>query len=88
MSSDLDRLGRRHKQLRQQLAELLPALQEAMRAERAADVTYREIMERSGYQTIQQVREICMTDEEREAERAKRRQRGKERQGLTDGGSR
>jgi hypothetical protein len=77
VSDDLDRLGRRHKQLRQQLESLLPELHEAMRAERAAEVTLREIMERSGYRTIQQVREICMTDEQRQAERDKRRKRAK-----------
>jgi hypothetical protein len=75
VSSDLDRLGRRHKQLRQQLEDLKPELHEAMRAERAGEVTYREIMERSGYHTIQQVREICMTGEQRRVERDKRRQR-------------
>lgn len=73
MSDDLDRLGRRHKQLRDQLDELIPKLHQAMRREREAGATLTDIMVRSGYQTIQQVRTILMTEEEREAERAKRR---------------
>jgi len=48
-----------------------------MRAARVAGATYREIMERSGYRTIQQVREICMTEQQRQAEREKRKRRGK-----------
>jgi hypothetical protein len=69
---ELDRLGRRHKQLRTQLDELRPQLHAAIRAARAAGATYAELMDRSGYRTIQQIREICMTDEQREDERRKR----------------
>jgi hypothetical protein len=75
VSDDLDRLGRRHKQHRQQGETLFPELHAAMRAARAANLTYREIMERSGYRTIQQVREICMTDEQRQTERDKRKRK-------------
>lgn len=62
---ELDRLGGRHKKLLAELEELKPRLQAAMRAERAKVgpdgkrlVSQREIMERSGYKTIQQVRVI------------------------------
>lgn len=55
----LKRLGHRHKQLRQETEQLKPELHEVMRAARATGMTYREIMELSGYQTVQQVRTIC-----------------------------
>lgn len=56
--TDLDDLGKKHKRLLRELDELKPALHEAMRKERTAGATQREIMERSGYKTIQQVRVI------------------------------
>ncbi len=63
--NELDKLGTRHKKLLAEIEELKPKLHDAMRAERAkldADgkhlVSQREIMERSGYKTIQQVRVI------------------------------
>ncbi len=56
--SDLDDLGRRHKQLLRELAELKAPLHAAMIAERAAKATQNDIRERSGYKTIQQVRVI------------------------------
>lgn len=56
--TELDDLGRKHKRLLRELEELKPALHDAMRRERATGATQREIMERSGYKTIQQVRVI------------------------------
>ena len=56
--SELDDLGKRHKRLLRELEELKPQLHEAIRAERAAGVKQRELMERSGYKTIQQIRVI------------------------------
>lgn len=59
--STLDELGARHTELREELAKLTARtgpLQEAMRAERAAGATQSDIMIRSGYKTIQQVRVI------------------------------
>lgn len=55
---ELDRLGSRKKKLDIELDEMKPKLHEAMRAARAAGATQREVMERSGYKTIQQVRVI------------------------------
>lgn len=56
--TELDKLGARHKKLLAELDELKPKLHEAMRTERATGMTQREIMEKSGYKTIQQVRVI------------------------------
>ncbi len=58
MTSELDRLGSRHKKLLAELEELKPKLHAAMRDARTQGMTQREIMERSGYKTIQQVRVI------------------------------
>jgi hypothetical protein len=60
--SDLTDLGTRHKQLLHNLDEIKPLLHNAMRAAWAerdqTGITQREIMEQSGYKTIQQVRVI------------------------------
>lgn len=56
--TELDRLGTRHRKLIAELEAIKGPLHEAMREARAASVTQREIMERSGYKTIQQVRVI------------------------------
>lgn len=56
--AELDELGRKHKRILRELEELKPALHDAIRRERAAGATQREVMERSGYKTIQQVRVI------------------------------
>ena len=56
--SELDDLGTRHKALLRELEDLKPKLHAAMRAGRHAGMTQRELMERSGYKTIQQVRSI------------------------------
>ncbi len=63
--NELDKLGARHKRLLAEIEELKPKLHEAMRAERAKLgpdgkhlVSQREVMERSGYKTIKQVRVI------------------------------
>lgn len=56
--SELDDLGDQHKRLLRELDELKPLLHEAIRTERAAKVPQRELMERSGYKTIQQIRVI------------------------------
>lgn len=61
--SELDDLGARHKALLRELEEMKPALHAAMRAERfnpdgTPNATQSDIMIRSGYKTIQQVRVI------------------------------
>ena len=55
---DLDDLGRRHKELLRELADLKAPLHAAMKAERRTGTTQNDIRERSGYKTIQQVRVI------------------------------
>jgi AmiR/NasT family two-component response regulator len=54
----LDDLGKKHRRLLRELEELKPQLHEAIRTERAAGTKQRELMERSGYKTIQQIRVI------------------------------
>lgn len=54
----LDELGRRYKKLVAELEALKPQLHDEIRRERAAGVSQRELMERSGYKTIQQIRTI------------------------------
>lgn len=55
----LDRHGRRHKQLRRQADELKPDLHAAIYdAREDAGLKWREIAERAGFNTIQQVRDI------------------------------
>lgn len=63
--STLDELGARHKELLAELEELKPKLHAAMRKERAklgkdgkSTATQADIMQRSGYKTIQQVRVV------------------------------
>ncbi len=55
---ELDKLGARHRELLDELAALKVPLHDAMLAARAAGATQREVMQRSGYRTIQQVRVI------------------------------
>jgi hypothetical protein len=58
MAEDLDQLGARHKELLRELAELKPKLHAAIRAARAAKVSQVDLMQRSGYRTVQQIRVI------------------------------
>jgi hypothetical protein len=55
---DLDSLGARHRELLAELDELKPKLHAAIRKARAANMTQSEIMRRSGYKTVQQIRVI------------------------------
>jgi hypothetical protein len=55
---DLDTLGKRHKKLLADMDALVPQLAEAIRAERAAGATYADLMTRSGYRSIETIRQI------------------------------
>lgn len=70
MTEDLDQLGARHKELIRELAELKPKLHAAIRAARAAKASQVDLMQRSGYKTVQQIRVI--TGEAQRAERGKK----------------
>lgn len=65
-------LGAKFKRLRAQLDEVKPQLDDAIRAAAAADVPQVEIVAATGY-TREMIRQVCMTDEERAALKAKRR---------------
>jgi len=56
--SRLDELGARHKAALAEIAAIKDDLHAEMRKERAAGATQSDIMIRSGYKTIQQVRVI------------------------------
>lgn len=56
--SDLDRLGKRHMEILDELEEIKPHLHEAIRSARKAGMTQGEIARRSGYKTVQQIRVI------------------------------
>ncbi|HEU0239021.1 MAG TPA: hypothetical protein VFR11_07030 [Micromonosporaceae bacterium] len=58
MTARLDELGARHRQLRDELAEVRAALAKEMRKARAAGITQEEIGRRAGYKTLFQVRLI------------------------------
>jgi len=58
MTTRLDELGARHRQLRDELAEVRAALTKEMRKARASGMTQEEIGRRAGYKTLFQVRLI------------------------------
>lgn len=68
----LAELGRQHKRLRAQIEEVRAKLGPEILAAHLAEVQQVEIVELTGY-TRESVRQICMSDEEREAIKAKRR---------------
>lgn len=70
---DLDALGRRHLRLQEQLAEVRDLLSSAIRAERDKGETMQGLLRRSGYHSLEAVRQIL--DPERRA-RFNRRRRG------------
>ncbi len=75
MTHDLSRLqalGRKRKKLLDQLEELRPAITAEVLAANAADVPQTDIVKASHY-TRDWVRQLCMTDEQREQARLKRR---------------
>ena len=54
----LDALGARHRALQDELAEVREQIADAIRAERAHGATYVELMNRSGYTSIETIRQI------------------------------
>jgi hypothetical protein len=72
LMSDLDQLGRRHAKLQAELAALRTDLAAAIRAERAAGATYQELLQRSGYSSIETIRQIIKPSAREDANRARR----------------
>lgn len=56
--TDLDALGTRHRALQEELAALRAELTDAIRAERERGATYVDLMNRSGYQSVETIRQI------------------------------
>lgn len=56
--TDLDALGRRHRKLQADLAEVREQLAPAMREARKAGATLVDVMNRSGYASVETVRQI------------------------------
>lgn len=56
--SNLDALGQRHRQLQDELAEVREALADEIRDERATGATLVQLMNRSGYSSIETIRQI------------------------------
>lgn len=70
--AQLHALGRKNKQLRADLDDLKPLLAEEIRAAAAGGVPQTEIVTATGY-TREAIRQLCMSDEDREALNARRR---------------
>lgn len=56
--TDLDQLGQRHRELQAELAAIREKLAPAIREERGKGATYVELMTRSGYSSIETIRNI------------------------------
>lgn len=56
--SNLDSLGHRHRQLQDELAEVRDALVDEIRTEREHGATLVQLMNRSGYSSIETIRQI------------------------------
>ena len=59
---DLDTLGARHRQLLEDLDKLKPLLADAIRAERAKGATYVALLARSGYRSIEGIKQVIDPD--------------------------
>lgn len=68
----IDQLGRRHRKLLADLAALRVELAEAIRAERLAGATYADLMTRSGYTSIETIRQIVAPEKRDEINRRRR----------------
>jgi hypothetical protein len=75
---DLDALGRRHARLQEQLAEVRSKLAPAIRAERKKGAKLQELLRRSGYHSLEAIRQII---DPRRRERFNRRRRGESKDG-------
>ena len=56
--ANLDTLGKRHRQLQDELAEVRDALAGEIRTEREHGATLVQLMNRSGYSSIETIRQI------------------------------
>lgn len=73
--TDLDTLGKRHRRLQTELAEVREQLADAIRAERATGATYVDLMNRSGYTSIETVRQIVNPSARETINAGRRRER-------------
>lgn len=73
-TSRLAKLGKEHKRRRAALDEIRDQLAPEIVQADQAGIQQREIAELSGY-TREAVRQLCLTDEQREAEKVRRRER-------------
>jgi hypothetical protein len=71
---NLDQLGRRHRKLEDDLKAVREALAPAIRAERAAGASYADLLNRSGYRSIETIRQITKPDQ-RDAANSHRRKK-------------
>jgi hypothetical protein len=68
----IDQLGRRHRKLLADLAALRVDLAEAIRAEHATGATYADLMMRSGYTSLETIRQILAPEKRDEINRRRR----------------
>lgn len=68
----IDQLGRRHRKLLADLAALRVELADAIRTEKAAGATYADLMMRSGYTSIETIRQIVDPGKRDEINRRRR----------------
>lgn len=57
--TDLDRLGKRHARLQDELKAVRAELAPLIRDEHANGATYAQLMTRAGYKSIETIRQIC-----------------------------
>lgn len=70
--AELDTLGRRHRKMQADLDELRAELAAAIRAEREAGATYADLMQRSGYSSMETIRQIVKPSARDTANRRRR----------------
>ena len=70
--ADLDALGARHRALQDELADVRADLADAIRAERGRGATYVDLMNRSGYSSIETIRQIVNPGAREKANRGRR----------------
>lgn len=70
--AELDTLGARHRALQDELLEVRAELVDAIRAERERGTTYVELMNRSGYTSIETIRQIVNPDAREKANQDRR----------------
>jgi hypothetical protein len=70
--TDLDQLGRRHRKLMADLADLRDELAHAIRDERARGATVIDLLQRSGYTSAETIRRIVRPETRERANQIRR----------------